>query len=447
VGWDIYPVVTTELNRKKVKNGECKIRMLKFIHAADIHLDSPLRGLSRYESAPKESIRDACRRAFENLIELAIEEKVSFVLLAGDLYDGDWKDYSTGIFLSQQMGRLNQHDISVFAVAGNHDAANRMTKALETPSNMTIFSSRKPETIRLDDLAVAIHGQSFGTQHVDENLATEFPLAEKGMFNIGLLHTSLNGREGHAAYAPCLVDDLRSKGYQYWALGHVHKQEFVSRDPWIVFSGCIQGRHIRETGAKGCVLVTVEDGAVHSVDDYPLDVLRWIACNVDLTDVSDNREVLERTRKSIETEIASADGRPLAMRIRFEGATQISDNLAAFPERLEQQIKALGAEIAGDDLWIERVENATAGKRDLESTLSDDSALGNLLKDILNTPADPNEIDGLKEVIADLRQKIPSEAFCADSILNLDQHQAVERLLEEAKHMLIGRLLGVGGGK
>ncbi len=419
--------------------------MFRFIHAADTHLDSPLHGLSRYESAPAESIRDACRRAFKNLVDLAIEEKVSFVLLAGDLYDGDWKDYSTGIFLSQQVGRLGQHNILVFTVAGNHDAANLMTKALNSPANMTMLSSRKVETIRLDDLAVTIHGRSFGTQHVDANLAAGFAGAEKGMFNIGLLHTSLDGREGHAVYAPCSVDDLRSKGYQYWALGHIHKQEFVSEDPWIVFPGCIQGRHIRETGAKGCVLVTVEDGAVSTVEKCPLDVLRWVECSVDLTDAAEMREVLERARKSIENERTSADGRPMAMRIRFEGATSISDELAAYPERLEQQIKALGAEIAGDELWIERVENAAVGKLDLESTLSDDSTFGKLLKDILATPDNPDEINGLKDVIADLRQKIPSEAFGANSILNLDEIQTVERLVEEAKHMLVGRLLAGGG--
>ena len=421
--------------------------MFRFIHAADTHLDSPLRGLSHYESAPAESIRDACRRAFENLVDLAIEEKVSFVLLVGDLYDGDWKDYSTGIFLSQQMGRLGQHGILVFAVAGNHDAANRMTKALNSPSNMTILSSRKVEAIRIGDLAVVIHGRSFGTQHVDKNLAAGFALAEKGMFNIGLLHTSLDGREGHAVYAPCSVDDLRSKGYQYWALGHIHKQEFVSEDPWIVFPGCIQGRHIRETGAKGCVLVTVEDGAVSTVEKCSLDVLRWIECVVDLTDAAEMQEVLERARKSIENERTSADGRPMAMRIRFEGATSISDEIAAYPERLEQQIKALGAEIAGDELWIERIENAAVGKLELESTLSDDSTLGKLLKDILATPDNPDEINGLKDVIADLRQKIPSEAFGADSILNLDEIQTVERLVEEAKHMLVGRLLTRVGAK
>ena len=421
--------------------------MFKFIHVADVHLDSPLRGLSRYESAPTESIRDACRRAFENLVDLAIEEKVSFVLLAGDLYDGDWKDYSTGIFLSQQMGQLGQHDISVFTVAGNHDAANRITKALDSPANMTILSSRKVETIKLDDLAVSIHGRSFGTQHVDENLAAGFAAAEKGMFNIGLLHTSLDGREGHAVYAPCSIDDLLSKGYQYWALGHIHKQEFVSEDPWIVFPGCVQGRHIRETGAKGCVLVTVEDGVVSAVDKCPLDVLRWTLCSVDLTDAAEMREVIERTRKAIENERPSADGRPIAMRIRFEGATAISGELAAYPERLAQQIKALGAEIAIDDLWIERVENAAVGKLDLDSTLSDDSAFGKLLREILSTPDNPDEISGLKDVVTDLRQKIPSEAFGADSVLNLDENQTVERLVEEAKNMLVGRLLTVGGAK
>ncbi len=421
--------------------------MFTFIHGADVHLDSPLRGLSRYESAPAESIRDACRRAFENMVELAIEEKVAFVLLAGDLYDGDWKDYSTGIFLSQQMGRLGRHNIPVFTVLGNHDASNRMTKALDIPANMKIFSSRKVETVKLDDLSVAIHGRSFGTQHVDENLAAGFPFADKGVFNIGLLHTSLNGREGHAAYAPCTIDDLYSKGYQYWALGHIHKEEFVSKSPWIVFPGCIQGRHIRETGAKGCMLVSVEDNAVKKVEKIPLDVLRWVLCPVDVTDVVEMREMLERARKAIDKELVLAEGRPVSMRIRFEGATRISDEPAAYPEQFEQQIKALAAEIAGDDLWIERVENAVTGKLDLDSMLSDNSAFGQLLKEILSTSGDSDEVIGLGEVIADIRRKVPSEAFGADSLLNLNENQTIERLLEEAKQMLVGRLLTVDSAK
>ncbi len=419
--------------------------MFKFIHAADIHLDSPLRGLSRYESAPAEAIRDACRRAFENLVDLAIEEKVTFVLLAGDLYDGDWKDYSTGIFLSLQIGRLKQNNILVFVVAGNHDAANRMTKSLDSPDNMKILSAKKVETIRLDDVPVVIHGQSFATQHVEENLAANFPIAEKGLFNIGLLHTSLDGREGHADYAPCSLDDLSSKNYQYWALGHVHKQEFVSEEPWIVFPGCIQGRHIRETGPKGCVLVTVEDGAITNVERKPLDVLRWFLCKVDLSDVMDIRDALELTRKAIDEKRSSAEDRPLAMRIQLEGATKISDELSADPERLEKQIKALGAELAGDELWIERVINTTVGKRDLDSALSDDTAFGLLLKEILETSTNSENIEGLEYVLRMFRQKIPSEAF--DSDLNLNDKQTIQRLVEEAKDMLIGRLLTEGETK
>ena len=419
--------------------------MFKFIHAADVHLDSPLRGLSRYESAPVESIRDACRRAFENLVNLAIEEEVSFVLLAGDLYDGDWKDYGTGIFLSRQVGRLAQLNIPVISVSGNHDAANRITKALDKPSNMTVLSSRKPETIKLDDLGVAIHGQSFGSQHIDKNLAAGFAPAEKEMFNIGLLHTSLNGREGHALYAPCSLDDLHSKDYQYWALGHIHKQEIVTEDPWIIFPGCIQGRHIRETGAKGCVLVSVNDGTISNLEKCSLDVLRWVVCEVDLTDVTEKSELLDRTRNLIEDERSAADGRPLAMRIRFEGATSLSDELAAYPERFEQQIKALGAEVAGDDIWIERIEIASTSKIDLEATISEDDAFGKLLNDILTTPDNPSEITGLKDVISDLRQKIPSDAFGTESVLNLDEKETIERLLKESKQMLVGRLLTSGG--
>jgi DNA repair exonuclease SbcCD nuclease subunit len=312
---------------------------------------------------------------------------------------------------------------------------------------MTIMSERKVETKSLDELGVVIHGRSFPSQHVDENLAVGFPVAEKGIFNIGLLHTSLDGREGHAVYAPCSVDDLCSKGYQYWALGHIHKQEIVLENPWIVFPGCIQGRHIRETGAKGCVLVTVIDGVVSELEKCQLDVLRWVECIIDLKDASEMHEVLERTRKSIENERKLADGLPMAMRIRFEGATSISNELAAYPERIEQQVKALGAEIAGDELWIERIENKTVRKLDLESMLSDDNTFGTLLKEILAISGNPDEIKGLAEVIADLRQKIPSEAFGANSVMDLDENKTIERLVDEARQMLIGRLLTGGGVK
>lgn len=419
--------------------------MFKFIHAADIHLDSPLRGLSRYDAAPVDAIRGASRRAFENLIQHAIEEKVAFILLAGDIYDGDWKDYSTGIFLSQQIGKLKAHHIHVFAVLGNHDAANKMTKALDSPSNMTILAHRKVEKMHLADLGVMIHGRSFSAQHIHDNLVTDFAPATKDLFNIGLLHTSLDGREGHAPYAPCSIDDLRSKGYHYWALGHVHKYELVAQAPWIVFPGCIQGRHIHETGAKGCVLVTVSEGEVSSVEPVALDVLRWVLCRVDVTDTAALREVWERIRPAIASELAAADGRIIAMRIRLEGASQVAAALAADPEHVAQQCKAIGAELAGEDLWIERVENAVTSKRDLDAALADDNPLANLLNAIIATSHHPDDIDDLPDILAGLRQKIPHEALGSDATLNLDAPETLQRIVQEAKQMLVGRLLSVRG--
>ena len=149
--------------------------MIKFIHASDIHLDSPLRGLSRYEGAPEEEIRQATRRALENLVVLAQEAEVNFVLFVGDLYDGNWKDHNTGLFFAKQMSELRKADIKVFIVSGNHDAQSVITKSLKLPENVFQFSTKHPETQHLDDIGVAIHGQGFPTKAVTSDLSSHYP--------------------------------------------------------------------------------------------------------------------------------------------------------------------------------------------------------------------------------------------------------------------------------
>lgn len=233
--------------------------MFRFIHAADPHLDSPLRGLEAHEGAPVDVLRRATRRAFENLIQLAIDEAVDFLVIAGDVYDGDWRDYSTGLFFRGQMARLNDKGIPVFLIAGNHDAASVVSKKLVLPGNVSVFSTRTAESKELEGLPVVIHGRGFPQREVTENIAKEYPDAVPSKFNLGLLHTSLTGRPGHDRYAPCSEEDLTTKGYGYWALGHIHQPEIISQDPWIVFAGNCQGRHVKETGARGCRLVTVND--------------------------------------------------------------------------------------------------------------------------------------------------------------------------------------------
>ena len=152
----------------------------KFILAADIHLDSPLLGLSRYEGAPLDVLRGATREAFGNLVSLAIEEKIAFLLLSGDLYDGDWKDYHTGLFLSQQLSRLREAGVKAYIIYGNHDAECRITKSLRLPDNVRVLSTKSPETVLLEEVGVAIHGQGFAKRDVMENLAERYPDCEVG---------------------------------------------------------------------------------------------------------------------------------------------------------------------------------------------------------------------------------------------------------------------------
>ena len=184
--------------------------MFKFIHTADIHLDSPLRGLEAHEGAPVEEIRGATRRAFTSMVDLALQEPVDFILIAGDVFDGDWKDYNTGLYFIKQVRRLSETRIQVFIISGNHDAAGKMTRTLPYPDNVHVLSSRKPETQIIEDLKVAVHGQSFSKVAITDNLALDYPDPVPGHFNIGLLHTCGGGREGHAPYAPCTLDGLRT---------------------------------------------------------------------------------------------------------------------------------------------------------------------------------------------------------------------------------------------
>jgi DNA repair protein SbcD/Mre11 len=270
--------------------------MIRFIHAADIHLDSPLRGLGRYEGAPVAEIRGAARRALDNLVQLAVDEAVHFVVIAGDVFDGDWPDVSTGLFFVKQMGRLRDRGVNVYVISGNHDAANKMTRRLPYPENVHLFRADSPETERLENIHVAIHGQSYAEQSEIRNLATNYPEPLDGCFNIGLLHTSLDGREGHERYAPCQLEELVARGYDYWALGHVHQRESVNGDrrPLVEFPGNIQGRHARETGAKGCLLVQVANDNSTTVTFRALDVLRWEQVIVDCSRLDELEAVVAR---------------------------------------------------------------------------------------------------------------------------------------------------------
>lgn len=417
--------------------------MVKFVHTADIHLDSPLQGLEAHEDAPIEEIRGATRRAFDNLIDLAIEEAVDFILIAGDLYDGDWKDYNTGLFFAARMGRLSKVGIKVFIVSGNHDAASQITKAMPLPRNVTLFSTRKPQSVKLDDFGVIIHGQSYSFRAVTENLASQYPRYDSSYFNIGMLHTSLTGREGHEDYAPCTPDELKSKGYDYWALGHIHQREIVSQDPWIVFPGNIQGRHIKETGAKGATLVTVEDGRITEVEERKLDVLRWATCQVDLSECETSDMVYEAVRQGFEQALDQADGKTLALRLVLAGRCPVHDQLLDRRARWTEEFRAIAAELG--DLWLEKVKFKTSRKATLEEIFGGDTPITGLLQSIENLELDGDSLLGLVPELSALKRKLPAEIYSGDEPFLDSSPNKIAELRAEVQELLIAKLLRHGG--
>ncbi len=332
----------------------------RFLHVADIHLDSPLTGLARYEGLPVDDVRAATRGAFDNMIDFACRAAVDFVIIAGDLFDGDWRDMGTGLYLARQMGRLEQAGIAVYVLQGNHDAASVVTKSLPWPGNVFRFGSRSPQTFRIEALGVALHGWSFAHQAAPDNLAIRYPEAAASMFNIGVLHTSLSGRPGHASYAPCELADLKSRGYDYWALGHVHTFERVCEDPPVIFPGNVQGRNIRETGAKGGVLVDVADGVISAIEPVHFDVLRWarVAVVCDGCDTMDDLQARLREALAAARTAETAD-RGLVARVTLSGATPLAGMLADSQSQLRDDARAHAGAIS-PDLWIEKVQVRTS---------------------------------------------------------------------------------------
>ena len=414
---------------------------MKFIHAADIHLDSSLHGLERYEGAPVDEIRSATRRAFDKLIELAIDEEVDFVLLAGDIYDGDWKDYNTGLYFVERMVRLREAGIRVFIVAGNHDAASQITKHLRLPENVKMFATRTPERVVLEDLDVAIHGQGFASRAVTEDLSQAYPQYDTQFFNIGLLHTCLDGKPGHEPYAPCTVDGLRSKGYQYWALGHVHKREEVSRDPWIVFPGNIQGRHIREVGPKGCTLVTVESGEIVDVEHRDLDVMRWALCELDVSASETVDDIYEQVRDGLQSVLDAAEGRPAAVRLVLQGDCSAHSALHAGRDRWIQEYRALATGLGGAGIWLEKVSIKTRPSVSADEILTRDDALAGLLRTIRDMELDESALGQLADEISALRQKLPAELLGGDDPYDPTSPDVLKDALEDIKELLVHRLL------
>jgi DNA repair exonuclease SbcCD nuclease subunit len=420
--------------------------MFKFIHAADLHLDSPLHGLERYEGAPVEEIRGATRRALDNLVQLAIDEQVQFVLIAGDLYDGNWRDHNTGLFFVSRITKLRNAGIAVYAISGNHDATSKMTRSLSLPANPDgspiMLSDKKPETIVIEPRQVAIHGQGFARATVEENVVPNFPAARPGYFNIGMLHTSLDLETGgeHARYAPCSLTDLATRGYQYWALGHVHQRSLRGADPIVAFPGNLQGRHIREAGAKGCWLVTVDASHRAQPEFRATDVMRWVTCDVSAEEAQCPDDIVAMFASRLSAQMAADDSLPLAVRVRVTGRSEAHQKLLADLPGLEGELRAKAIDVGGGSVWVEKIRLETSPpSASLDSGLLD-GPLGEIMSLVGELVADEDQLRQLGDSLEDLDRKLPADLTTDEDKLRLRDPAELRRALDEVKSLLLARL-------
>lgn len=401
---------------------------MKFVHAADPHLDSPMKGLASYPGAPVEAMRGATRRAFESLIELCIDERADLLVIAGDVYDGDWKDFSTGLYLRSQLARLREEGIEVVLIRGNHDAASVVTRNLKLPG-IHVLPHDKPASVVLENVGAVVHGQSFATRAVSENLAAAYPEALPDLLNIGLLHTCLGGYAEHENYAPCQLDDLIGHGYHYWALGHIHERAVLHVDPHVVFAGNLQGRHMRECGPKGATVVEVADDGL-TISHRTLDHVRWTRVPVDVGGASDDFDVLERAEAALRAAVEDADGRLVASRIEVAGITRAHAVLARERERMESELRGLATDLGVEQIWLERIDWQTAAPR--SATTSDD-AVGETLKVLRRATEDPDTLARIAEGLRPLAVKLPAEVKSGPDGIDPTDTEVLARVLADVQ--------------
>lgn len=407
----------------------------KFVHAADIHLDSPLVGLEKFDDAPVAAIRDATREALKKLVQLCLDEQAAFLLIAGDVYDGEWKSLATGRFFAGQMARLAKVEIPVFVIKGNHDAASQVSREIALPG-AHVFDHRKAETVELEALGVAIHGQSFRERAVLEDLSLGYPPARPGLFNIGMLHTSATGNAMHEAYAPCSPADLARKGYDYWALGHVHQRALLSDDPPIVFPGNLQGRHVREPAeeGKGATVVEVVDGRIASMHHVALDVVRWSHLMVDATGAVDAEEVIRRACDQVRAASDACGGCLLAARVTVFGRCRASLEIRRDAAIFESGLRSHVQEVV-PDAWIEEIRIETRFDGLAEPGLAQGS-LGDLLAFVTSASTD-ERLNEAKAKVSALRDRIRSSNQPLADELSLDREDLLEALLPTVAELVL----------
>lgn len=267
--------------------------MVKFLHCADLHLDSPFASKQYLSPNILKDVENSAYESFKKIVDLALREEVDFMIIIGDLFDSENRTLKSEVFLKQQFERLNKEQIFVYIVHGNHDPLSDSLVS-EWPQNVTVFSNQVEtyQTITKNGENVHLHGFSYQHNESYENKIDEYPTSEShSIVNIGLLHGTYSKSGVSERYTEFRLEDLNAKLYHYWALGHIHKRQQLNDLPQIHYAGNIQGRHFNEQGEKGCLIAEGDHVELHT-RFVPTQFIRFESANIE-TDQIDQHHLYE----------------------------------------------------------------------------------------------------------------------------------------------------------
>lgn len=417
---------------------------IRFVHAADLHLDTPFEGIAAPAPRVAEALRDASLQAWDELVRLTLRRGASALFLAGDLYDGAQRGLRAQLRVMRGLAELSQAGVRVFIVHGNHDPLDGWSAIREWPPGVHVFGDREVETLPLDregETVAFVHGISYARRDVRENLARRFRRSAATGPQIGLLHASVGTSSEHAAYAPCALSDLQSSGLDYWALGHIHRREVLrAGHPWVVYPGNLQGRSPKpsETGAKGAYVVELDTAAntFSSPEFVALDKVRFVALPHDIEGSADLPGLLCRLDADLRSAHDEHEGRGLLARVVLEGRGDVAADLrrAGTLEHVTADLRER-LETLAPFVWVESVVNHTAGLIDPAAIRERDEFSAAVLARAEQLAADEEQ---LAAFVAERCSQLSAGQVGTET--RLSSNEAPQETLAEALALVLDRL-------
>ena len=418
--------------------------LLRFIHAADLHLDSPFVGIKA--AAPENvasALREATFSAYENIIDLCIDEQVDALLVAGDVYDSADRSLRAQLRFVEGLGRLDEAGIRSFICHGNHDPLDGWEARLDYPKSCTRFlkDAQAVPIFEEDPGRGVVHGISYPTGDMAENLVPRLGSGDPKTFSIGLIHANVGSDAKHANYSPCSLDDLERSGIDYWALGHVHNRQVLSeRSPTVVYPGNPQGRHPNEEGAHGVYLVEVDEEKDVTLGFRAVDTVRWARADLDASGTDTVPDLIEALHQRIQDALAESEGRSVVLRIKLAGRSAIHASLrrAAVVEDLIGEVNREWAE-RSPFAWCERIEDETASSFNRDKHKNGSDFLAEVLKTADRSKEDQDLVARLREGLSDLFEHRRYRSHLSD---HAPGDNDLVLLIDEAESIVVDLLAG-----